>query len=179
MLRCSLVIFSLRLAFPYFVLEQGACPPKGTEMSNERIKELEDAIREHRDQKGDDRCWLDDQKLYRAIGGDADLSLPPKHDFLKSCDRYWEQRQSLCDKFAMKHPTIGQLNRQIEALTAQRDALLAVAQKAFDYLDGNGPLGGGPNLKAELSAAIKAAALPHSTESPACTNMFEAEKGGE
>ena len=60
----------------------------------EKIERLEAAIREHRDQKGDDRCWLDDLKLYDVLGETPPaLSLPPKCEFLESCARYWEQRQ--------------------------------------------------------------------------------------
>lgn len=166
-------------------------------MSEERIKELEDAIREHRDQKGDDRCWLDDRKLYRVIGDDADLSLPPKHDFLKSCERYWEQRQSLNDKFALEHPTIGQLNRRIATLTTQRDALLAACQldEAYRWYSA-----GGSEVEAEnvflahgwhsdsdpekfitgfRERAIALACPTPATQSPTCTGMFEPEKGGE
>lgn len=70
----------------------------------ERVEKLESAIRTHRDQEGDDRCWLDDRALYHSItepdGSQAvpDLALPPKCEFLESCSRYWERRQSPADK---------------------------------------------------------------------------------
>jgi len=32
-----------------------------------RIMELEDAIRAHRDARGDDRCWMDDEELYGIL----------------------------------------------------------------------------------------------------------------
>ena len=32
-----------------------------------RVDELEAAIRKHRDQRGDDRCWLDDEELYKVL----------------------------------------------------------------------------------------------------------------
>jgi hypothetical protein len=56
---------------------------------------LKAAIRKHRDQRGDDRCWLDDRELYAAIGeaDTADLALPPECEFLESCRRYWRKRQ--------------------------------------------------------------------------------------
>ena len=59
-----------------------------------RIIELESAVRKHRDQRGDDRCWLDDQELYKVLG-DNDLgnnSLPPKDKFLKNCENYYNKR---------------------------------------------------------------------------------------
>ena len=59
---------------------------------------LRAAIRQHRDARGDARCWLDDLRLYAALGDGrdpygADFRLPPKDSFLESCARYWEQRQ--------------------------------------------------------------------------------------
>ena len=67
--------------------------------SAQRISKLETAIRTHRDQRGDDRCWLDDAALYAVLddGVDpysVDATLPPRKEFLESCSRYWGQRQS-------------------------------------------------------------------------------------
>lgn len=59
------------------------------------IYRLRKGIRYHRDEKGDDRCWLDDQKLYELLPetGNKDFTLPPKEKFLQSCNRFWECRQ--------------------------------------------------------------------------------------
>lgn len=35
--------------------------------SHEQCNILESAIRKHRDQRGDDRCWLDDEELYKTL----------------------------------------------------------------------------------------------------------------
>lgn len=61
----------------------------------QEVMKLRSAIRYHRDQKGDDRCWLDDIKLYEALPetGNAELTLPPKEEFLGSCKKFWECRQ--------------------------------------------------------------------------------------
>ncbi len=61
-----------------------------------RIAQLEAAIRKHRSQKLDDRCWLDDEELYSALddGVKADTALPPKETFLSNCNRFWECRQA-------------------------------------------------------------------------------------
>lgn len=62
------------------------------ELEEERDK-LKTAIRTHRDQRGDDRCWMDDQKLYEALGESAgDNSLPPKEKFLANCSRFYDNR---------------------------------------------------------------------------------------
>jgi hypothetical protein len=59
------------------------------------VQELRNAIRKHRDERGHDRCWLDDQELYKALpeGLQGDSKLPPKEEFIKNCHRYWEHRQ--------------------------------------------------------------------------------------
>lgn len=73
------------------------------------INQLEAAIRKHRDQRGDDRCWLDDLELYAVLddGVVPDNSLPCKEKFLNNCSRYydnrcqngnWESYQELQDK---------------------------------------------------------------------------------
>jgi hypothetical protein len=90
-----------------------------------KIAALVDAITRHRDQKGDDRCWLDDLVLYAAIGEpNAVQHLPEKCEFLKSCERYWEQRQAPLDKLVRAGDmTIGQLECEIANLIEQRDKL--------------------------------------------------------
>lgn len=61
----------------------------------QKVQELRDAIRAHRDERGHDRCWLDDQKLYQSLpeAYPGDLQLPPKAEFIQNCHRYWEHRQ--------------------------------------------------------------------------------------
>ncbi len=61
-----------------------------------RIQELEDAIKKHRAQKLDDRCWLDDAELYEVLHDDikADTILPPKEEFLSNCSHYYACRQA-------------------------------------------------------------------------------------
>lgn len=88
-------------------------------------KRLREGIEKHRDQKGDDRCWLDDQELYAIVDPDIKVegSLPPRCDFLASCERFWEQRQSTSDTFALDHPTIGQMERTIKRLRERLEFL--------------------------------------------------------
>jgi hypothetical protein len=55
-----------------------------------RVAELESAIRNHRDQKGDDRCWMDDQSLYAVLkdGNLGDNTVGDQAKMLKNCERY-------------------------------------------------------------------------------------------
>lgn len=57
------------------------------------INRLRDAIRKHRDQRLDDRCWEDDIELYEVLpeGADPryiDLRLLPKEVMMVNCDRF-------------------------------------------------------------------------------------------
>ena len=59
------------------------------------ISNLREAIRKHRDQKGHDRCRLDDDELYAVLPegkANADTTLPPRDKFLDGCGAYWDAR---------------------------------------------------------------------------------------
>lgn len=59
-----------------------------------------DAIRNHRDQRGDDRCYLDDAELYAVLGeGPAVTVLPPREAFLANCARFHASRQDPSEKY--------------------------------------------------------------------------------
>jgi hypothetical protein len=60
----------------------------------ERIDQLEAAIRKHRDARGHDRCWENDQELYAALGEatPVDPGLPSREEFLTNCARYFEEQ---------------------------------------------------------------------------------------
>lgn len=59
-----------------------------------RLEQFRSAIKDHRDQYSDDRCWMDDQKLYRVLG-DGDLGdnhIGDKRAMLENCKRFLDQR---------------------------------------------------------------------------------------
>src|SRR5574337_22320 len=61
-----------------------------------KVQDLRDAIRRHRDEKGHDRCWLDDLELYKSLPEglkDVDLTLPSRDEFITNCERYHAHRQ--------------------------------------------------------------------------------------
>lgn len=69
---------------------------KNRELSAE-VEKLRDGIRYHRDQKGDDRCWVDDLRLYELLPEGAegyDSTLPPEEVFLENCKRFCRSRQT-------------------------------------------------------------------------------------
>lgn len=101
-----------------------AMPIQSAKAALAEIERLKAAIREHRDQRGDDRCWQDDAKLYSALGTEgarAETGLPPKAEFLESCSRYWERRQSPYDD-RPNCMTIAQLEAEVERLKEVRGA---------------------------------------------------------
>lgn len=58
---------------------------------------LREAIRKHRDQRADDRCWLDDLELYEALEEPvpADVScVGDRKEMLANCERYVSLRCS-------------------------------------------------------------------------------------
>ena len=60
----------------------------------QRIVGLREAIRYHRAQVGDYRCWVDDERLYKAAGGDVSLPVVPNpHEFMRRCEAFWDHRQ--------------------------------------------------------------------------------------
>lgn len=58
---------------------------------------LRNAIRLHRDERGHDRCWLDDGRLYGILpeAKAAVTKLPDWPEFCGNCRKFWEQRQNL------------------------------------------------------------------------------------
>ena len=81
------------------------------EVERERDKLLA-AIKEHHDQKADDRCILDDTDLYAAAGlGPADHGVGDKAAMLENCKRFIERR---CKGGGW--PTYAELEKQLEAL---------------------------------------------------------------
>lgn len=63
--------------------------------TEEELDALKAAIRRHRDEKGHDRCWEDDARLYAVLGeGEADGRLPPRDEFLRNCERFYELRRA-------------------------------------------------------------------------------------
>lgn len=62
----------------------------------DQIKTVRAAIRYHRDQKGDDRCWVDDERLW-ALLPDAPpepRALPSFEDMMKKCGAFYHLRRA-------------------------------------------------------------------------------------
>jgi hypothetical protein len=70
------------------------------------LTRLKAAVQLHHDQRGDNRCYLDDLKLYHdVLGINPDpyvTAQPPEADMTESCARYRRQRQ--CPEVAGTYP---------------------------------------------------------------------------
>lgn len=85
------------------------------------------AIRKHRDQRGDDRCWLDDRELYTALpeGLDgADLRLHCPEEMLANCKRYIAARHDPSQEYVSPQREIEALRSRVAELEKQNAGLL-------------------------------------------------------
>ncbi len=101
-----------------------------------QLAALQNAIRLHRDQRGDDRCWLDDQTLYAVLpegSAKTDLRLHTPEEMLANCKRFITSRQPDGQPYVSPQ-------REIERLEAQ---LVTVQERLDDALEtialGNDP----------------------------------------
>lgn len=83
------------------------------EEKDKRIKELETAIKNHRAQKVDDKCWMDDDVLYSVLndGIKADYKVGCQEEMLKNCARYIQKRTE-----DGEWPTYAELEQKIKEL---------------------------------------------------------------
>lgn len=88
----------------------------------DHVKELQTAIRKHRDQRGDNRCWLDDHDLYSVL---PEGYMPPKEDTcveLERCKAFIASRHDPSIKYVSPQERIEQLEAEVAELKRQRDA---------------------------------------------------------
>lgn len=77
---------------------------------------LENAIRKHRDQKGDDRCWMDDEELYRMLPEGYE---PGKRDTsveLANCQRFMACRQNPKTEYVSPQREIDRLRDELQKI---------------------------------------------------------------
>lgn len=96
------------------------------------------AVRKHRDQRGDDRCWMDDDALYAALpeGKDgADTRLPPPETMLACCQRYIAHRHDPSQPYVSPQREVEMMT---EALAQLRTDLATVQTKSTQLIDATG-----------------------------------------
>lgn len=62
----------------------------------DEIKAIRNEIRYHRDQKGDDRCWVDDVRLWTLLpdASPKPTALPPFEEMMKRCGAFYRNRRA-------------------------------------------------------------------------------------
>jgi hypothetical protein len=72
------------------------------EQLQEKLQVIRDVVRWWSNQKGDDRCWLDDVKVMEAVlpHGEVNFEMPTDLEFIKNCIRFKESR---CPKSPKLH----------------------------------------------------------------------------
>ena len=77
------------------------------------------AIRNHRDQRGDDRCWMDDCELYETLPegiNGHDLRLNSPEEMLACCKQYIAARHDPSQEYVSPQRRIEELEEQVREL---------------------------------------------------------------
>lgn len=86
-------------------------------------EQYEAAIRKHRDQKGDDRCWMDDEELYKIL---LEGYVPPERDScveLEFCKKFIATRHNPGTSYISPERKIEELKLEIERLKQDMDEI--------------------------------------------------------
>jgi hypothetical protein len=90
---------------------------------------LQQAIRQHRDEKGDDRCWMDDERLYAVL---PEGYTPPARDSsveLENCRRFIACRRNPATEYVSPQ-------RRIEELQEWRDSVSVAVKNLPEFHTG-------------------------------------------
>jgi hypothetical protein len=106
--------------------EPGPPPPGGTVVVSPRsaddgvlryeLERLRAGVREHRDARGDDRCWRDDDTLYALL---PEGYIPPKRDSaveLERCRQFIASRQHPSTVYVSPQRRIDELENLVRGL---------------------------------------------------------------
>ena len=94
----------------------------------DRASKLEAAIRKHRDQKGDDRCFLDDFELYAVLGEPMpDPQYCPPEEMLENCKRFIQSRQG-AGEYISSQRRIEKLESELQQSANRIDQLIAAVR---------------------------------------------------
>jgi len=79
----------------------------------DEVHRLQTAIRTHRDMRGDDRCWLDDETLYKVL---PEGYIPPTRDTaveLDACRQFIQSRHNPATVYISPQRRIEELESKI------------------------------------------------------------------
>lgn len=82
----------------------------------DELDKVRAAVRKHRDFRGDDRCWMDDEELYSVL---PEGFVPPERDStveVKNCIRYIACRHNPATVYLSPEREIERLRAEVEKL---------------------------------------------------------------
>jgi hypothetical protein len=77
---------------------------------------LRAGIRKHRDQKGDDRCWMDDEELYKLLPEGYEAPVRDSSVELKQCELYIKCRHNPGTEYVSPQRRIEELEARVREL---------------------------------------------------------------
>lgn len=92
------------------------------------LRALQNTVRNHRDMRGDDRCWIDDEVLYNAL---PEGYVPPDRDSrveLKLCEQFITCRHNPNTEYVSPQRRVEELEAHVEVL--QRSLIFAAERIA-------------------------------------------------
>ena len=96
------------------------------------IERLWTAIRKHRDQRGDDRCYLDDRELYAVL---PEGYVPPPHDTavtLEQCAHFIRCRQDPATEYVSSQRRIEELEKLVASLSCRVEEQKELLEKSAE-----------------------------------------------
>jgi hypothetical protein len=87
------------------------------------------AIRKHRDYRGDDRCWLDDQELYQSLPEGYTPPVTEVEVELHNCERFLACRRNPATQYVSPQRQIEELESHIETLADVTERLIGAADR--------------------------------------------------
>ena len=128
------------------------------------IRDCRTDIREsHRDQKGDNRCWIDDVLVHRWISGsESDVKILPEALAMRElCSQFYEYRQNPADPLSPPedHIDLGSVDRDLYEHENDRGWLLAEAARLGGVIKRHRDVGSRPRTYKD-DAELYAEALP-------------------
>ena len=113
---------------------------------------LEQGVRTHRDQRGDDRCWMDDENLYKLL---PEGYTAPKREVaveLELCKKYLQCRRNPATTYVSPQRRIEELSEKLYEIMklanseeglrdhiANMDRIKNICQEAFNGYEKNKP----------------------------------------
>ncbi len=100
------------------------------------IEKYQTAIRKHRDQKGDNRCWMDDEELYSVL---PEGYIRPERDScveLELCKKFIATRHNPNISYVSPEIEIEKLKSDLEKMTNYNFLYSGWAEKNKNYKDG-------------------------------------------